>query len=434
MMQKTESWSEQVSFYRYWHNERVREENLTALCVSHCVEQCSGKPHVLLLEDTTELNLERHRGRITDRTGLGVTGNGHDLGFFCHPTAAVDASEGSLLGVLDIHLWHRPEDRSGKKEGGYKKLPLEAKESYRWVARAIAAGGQLGKEIRKTVVQDREGDIYESFHLLREAGLDFVVRSHHDRRVEGDIPKLWGQVSSFSVSQEYGLEIRESKTRKRRIAQLEVRYGRVILCRPAHMVHAERYPSSLSVNVVQVREKAVSVPVGEKPVEWMLYTSHPVTAAEDALTVVKYYTRRWLIEDLFRTVKSEGVDYESSELESGPALRKLFVMAFLAAIKIMQMRQARTGETTQPSSLVFSPEQTACMEDLRGRLEGKTEKQKNPFRRDTLAWSTWIIARLGGWKGYASQRPPGVITLRDGYVRFQSIFEGWLLAKVVYKR
>jgi hypothetical protein len=44
---------------------------------------------VLLIQDTTELNLESHRYRITGLEGLGTVGNGSDVGFFCHPTIAV---------------------------------------------------------------------------------------------------------------------------------------------------------------------------------------------------------------------------------------------------------------------------------------------------------------------------------------------------------
>jgi hypothetical protein len=74
------------------------------------------------------------------------------------------------------------------------------------------------------------------------------------------------------------------------------------------------------------------------------------------------------------------------------------------------------------------------MEDILPRFEGKTEKLKNPYPKDNLSWPTWIIARLGGWKGYSSQRPPGVITLHDGWLRFHNIYEGWVIAKDVYKR
>jgi hypothetical protein len=149
----------------------------------------------------------------------------------------------------------------------------------------------------------------------------------------------------------------------------------------------------------------------------------------DALLILYYYTLRWLIEDLFRTLKSEGVNYESSELESGDALRKLLVLALMAAVQILQLRQARDGKTEMTSSLVFSKKQLICLKALLPKFEGKTGKLKNPFPENNLAWATWIIARLGGWKGYRSQRPPGVIILREGWIRFHNIFEGWEIAR-----
>ena len=434
-MQKTDSWSTQISFYRFWKNEKITEEGLQEVAITHCVEQSKDIKHILLLEDTTELNLERHRGRIKDTRGLGVVGNNTDLGFFCHPTIAVNGVDGSLLGALDIHLWSRDEDKKNKKERQYTKLPLEEKESYRWAERAIAAGKKLSERQQATVVQDREGDIYESLCLLKEAGLDFVIRNNHNRAIASPSLKLKEHIRALSVASEYILEVKgDNKQRKKRNAQMEVRYGKVCLCRPNHVVEAEKYPAVLEVYVVHAKEKQESAPKGEKPIEWTLYTTHLITAPQEALQIVKYYTMRWNIEDLFRTVKSEGLDYENSELESGKALRKLFIMSFLAAIQILQLRQARLGETSQKTSLVFSEAQIACMEDLLPRFQGKTEKQKNPFNKDNLAWATWIIARLGGWKGYASQRPPGVITLHDGWVKFQNLFEGWTIAIDVYKR
>jgi hypothetical protein len=51
------------------------------------------------------------------------------------------------------------------------------------------------------------------------------------------------------------------------------------------------------------------------------------------------------------------------------------------------------------------------MKDLMPKFEGRTEKSKNLYPEDNLAW---LIARLGGWKGFASQRPPGTIILYGG--------------------
>ncbi|MDR1256737.1 MAG: hypothetical protein LBJ86_03225, partial [Spirochaetaceae bacterium] len=74
-----------------------------------------------------------------------------------------------------------------------------------------------------------------------------------------------------------------------------------------------------------------------------------------------------------------------------------------------QLRQARDGQTEQKTSLVFSGEQAECLKDLLLKFEGKTEKQKNPWPPLNLAWASRVIGRLGGWKGYKSQRPPGAL-------------------------
>jgi len=432
-MNRNDSWTEQMGFYRFFSNERVKESDLISCAVSHCVSYSKEFNHLLLLEDTTELNLEKHRRRITDTSGLGLAGNNKDLGFFCHPTLVVNPLDASLVGVVDVHLWCREQEKQNKPKSSNYLVAIEEKESYRWAERGVIARQQLKSVERVTVVQDREGDIYESFHLLQQGGVDFVVRSNHDRKLTET--KLREFVGSLAVVGEYELVIAgDSKKRRKRKAIMEIRYAEVELRRPVNVAHPEKYPDSFTVNVVQVREKAESVPAGEKPVEWTLYTSHKVQNEEEALQIVYWYTLRWMIEDFFRTLKSEGLNYEESELETGAALRKLLIMALMAAVQILQLRQARDGLTQQKPSLIFSLDQLSCMEDLLPRFEGKTEKQKNPHPRNNLAWATWLIARLGGWKGYASQRPPGVITLRMGVQRFHAIYEGWRIAKDVYKR
>ena len=436
-MQKADTWKEQMGFYRFWENKKVTEEELKECAVKQCAEQCAGMEEVLLLEDTTEMNLERRRERIKDKRGLGVTGNGTDLGFFCHPTLVVNPKDQAIIGVLDIHTWDR-EKGVGEKKARHNRngsLPIEEKETYRWIARAIQAKGRLKAGQRAIVVQDREGDIYESLYVLRERGLDYVIRASHDRRLFGREEHLNEYINGLDSPFEYRLEVNgNNKGRKKRTAEMEIRYGKVSIRRSKNLANREAYPEQMEIQVVYVKEKDESVPGDEKPIEWMLYTTYSVENKAEALKIVGYYQSRWLIEDLFRTIKSGGLHYEESELESGIALRKLFIMSFIAAMQILQLRQAREGKTEQKGSLVFSREQLECMEELSSRYEGKTEKQKNPHDRENLAWAVWYIARIGGWKGYASQRPPGVITLHDGWIRFQNIFLGWCAAKDMYNR
>ena len=57
-------------------------------------------------------------------------------------------------------------------------------------------------------------------------------------------------------------------------------------------------------------------------------------------------------------------------------------------------------------------------------MEGRTQKLKNPYPVDSLAFATWVIARLGGWSGYRSRKPPGPITIINGLTKFHNIMEG----------
>ncbi|GHV74074.1 hypothetical protein AGMMS49940_13760 [Spirochaetia bacterium] len=62
------------------------------------MESCEGLEEVLLVEDTTELNLTSHQHRIGEREGLGILNNQYEsVGFFCHPTLAVNPQDRSLL-------------------------------------------------------------------------------------------------------------------------------------------------------------------------------------------------------------------------------------------------------------------------------------------------------------------------------------------------
>ncbi|MGB6254532.1 MAG: transposase, partial [Bradyrhizobium sp.] len=146
-----------------------------------------------------------------------------------------------------------------------------------------------------------------------------------------------------------------------------------------------------------------------------------------ALQIVAWYRQRWHIEQLFRTSKSQGLDLESSQVEAAEALFNLAAIAMIAATKIMQLVLARDGTVDRPATDVVVADQLPLLEALQTRLEGKTVKQKNPHPRHSIAWLAWIIARLGGWTGYASERPPGPITMRRGWQRFEQMVQGWSL-------
>jgi hypothetical protein len=102
----------------------------------------------------------------------------------------------------------------------------------------------------------------------------------------------------------------------------------------------------------------------------------------------------------------------------------------IAATRIMQLVLARDGTVDRPATDVVAADQLPMLDALQISLEGKTAKQKNPHARHSIAWLAWIIARLGGWTGYVSERPPGPITMRRGWHRFEQMAQGWNLRNV----
>ena len=124
------------------------------------------------------------------------------------------------------------------------------------------------------------------------------------------------------------------------------------------------------------------------------------------------------------------MDVESSQLETGEKLIKLTVMALHVAVITMQLTLARKDKD-QNIAVAFNDEEVKILEAILPTVSGKTLKQQNPHRPYKLSWASWIIARLGGWKGYASESPPGPITMRDGLAQFKQICIGVRIAKNV---
>ena len=98
----------------------------------HCQQNVEER-HVLAISDSSEINLQSHVGRLKTE-GLGVVGNNTDVGFYIHPTLIVDSHSGFPLGLSTIQLWSRDFDHQNKYERNYQKLPIEEKESYKWLA------------------------------------------------------------------------------------------------------------------------------------------------------------------------------------------------------------------------------------------------------------------------------------------------------------
>lgn len=437
--QLSDSHADNMAYSRFFNNDSI---NLVSLKKSSQikVKELSKGRHVLCLQDTSEINYEKHRNffHLADED-LGPVGNNTDLGFFLHPMLVVDANGYFPLGFSSIHCWNRRFDKQDKHQRGYKNQPIEAKESYRWISTGNESIELLKDSVSHlTIIGDRESDIYQEFVDLKTGHSDLLIRSKENRGLYGEKKKLYEYLSEQPVSDTYKVQVHSDKRKNResREAIIDVKYCKVKVSRPKSHID-KSLPEYIELTAIEARENSSTVPEGEKPILWRLLTTHQVNDAPTAILMVTWYKTRWLIEELFRLLKQQGIDIESSQLESGKGLKKLAVMAMQAALKILQLRQDRDGLCSISGSVVFSEEELEFAETVsQSRYEGKTQLQKNPHPIGSLARMSWIIARMGGWKGYQSAGKPGPITMKRGLAKFNIMYQGLVLAKYhkdVYK-
>ena len=229
-------------------------------------------------------------------------------------------------------------------------------------------------------------------------------------------PEAWTELARTAV------RITPSRTGAGRIATVALRAGAVTIRRPRHGGAADG-PADLSLTMVEAREVDWN---GEgTPLLWRLLTTIATIDADGAAEIVRLYRLRWRIEELFRSLKSDGLKLEETQMQDAGRLFKLALIGLAAATRTSQLVDARDGSKRLATD-VIDPGLLPAAAAISPTLEGKTARQKNPHPPRSLAWLAWIIARLGGWNCY--DKPPGPKTMRAGWARFASMATGFIIA------
>lgn len=364
--------------------------------------RCSGR-EVLVIQDTT------------------VVRSGGGGGLYLHVAVAVDAESDAILGLTDARFLSRTKGKKADR----KSKPVSEKESQRWIDAARRSAEVCGAAARLTVIGDRENDIFQAF-VDRPVGADLLIRAAYNRALE-DEGRLFETIDGLPVAAWSELDVAARPGRKARTARIAIRFATVRLARPKSGPK-ESVPTSITLTVVDVCEEAP--PAGEAPVHWRLLTTHEVTNAAEAIAVANLYRRRWAIEQLFRTLKTQGFDIESILIEEEAPLCRLVMAALVAAVTIQQLVHARDGALRpgplRPVTDAFPPEDQPLLEAFCAKLQGKTARQKNPHPKGSLAYAAWVCARLGGWTGYYGK--PGPVVMLEGWLYFQAAKDGATLA------
>ncbi|PHN02166.1 IS4 family transposase [Flavilitoribacter nigricans] len=423
---------EEVQLGRFVNNPKVTSKGL----VDHCCEQLGvdvkGRP-VLVINDTSTISFAPN----ARREELGFVGpNSTKSGFDVHPAIVLDGENGACYGLGGISIYKTEFARTEQEQADQAqrrrdkwKTPFEEKERYKWFDAPRQAIANYADASSYTLIGDREADIYDLMGLGLQQQWDFVYRSRTNRLLSTPShgqTKLYQAIEQWPVAHTYELDLPGTKKRTAHQAIIDLKFGSVAIAKPESCRNTD-LSDQIDLWVVQAKERSQTIVGKEKPVHWILLTSHPVQNTEQALQIVQWYLWRWTIEQLFRTLKSKGLNVEKAEVESFHGLVNLATMALIAAVQVMQLVQARDGQTLQRIGDAFFEPEIQCLTALNTKVEGKTQKQKNPHPPNTLSFAAWIIARLGGWSGYQKDKPPGPITFIRGLNRFYNILEGYYL-------
>lgn len=426
--QLSDSRSEQVAYYRLLENDKLTEEALITEHTSRMEKLCEDRD-LLVLMDTCEVNLSKNKNRIKPGSGIGQSANSENATCFkFHPGLVLNESDFNVLGFSGIKVFHT-QPGLNRHQRNYKRTPIQEKESYKWIDVCLQSKKTLSKANRVTFIQDREGDIFEQFALVPEKQYHLLVRSRTTRKTSDELD-LYAAMEELPLAGTYTIEIEEDKRhkRKKRTAQMAICYGKFSIKRPGNL-KVNDYPEYIEVYGVWAQEVTPGV-AEEDLIDWKLLTTHTLDNVDDALKMMAWYKARWYIEQLFRLLKKQGFGIEEARLETGWAIRKLVLIQLSSLLKIIQMNIAYSSpEGGQPIEEVFNEQEIEVLRQVEKRLQGNTKKTKNNNDPVRTKWATWIIGRLGGWKGYESQGPPGVICLKRGLDRFYGIFEGIQIAK-----
>ena len=399
--------SGEMRITRFLHSGKVTTTEMLSTASARTCSRACGR-HVLAIQDTTSVRV--------DEKGIGLS---------VHPLIAVEATSGFVLGLVDAFFL----DRRGGERAIRKERTFEEKDSRRWLDGAESASKlwEAGAAC-VTVVEDREGDIYECF-AFKPANVEKLVRAAQDRLLADQKTHLFAVADQWSEAGQMTVELPAIPGRKARTAVLSVRFGEVEIAKPKNRkcdAGARELPKTVTVRMVDARE--IDPPPGEEPAHWRLLTTHQVNDVADARRIIGFYRLRWTIEQLFRTTKTKGFDMEALRQQEGGPLEKLVVATLVAAVIVMQLVAERDGKLNRPLSDAFDPGDQPVLERVSQSLEGKTKKQKNPHPKGTLAFAAWVFSRLGGWTGYYGK--PGPIVMLRGLTKFHAIKHGWTLRDV----
>jgi hypothetical protein len=429
-------WAATKAAYRFLDNDRVSEREILAghFAATQARFAAVDGP-ILVLHDTTEFSFTRSDTEAIGKTHKVASGHKdksgrqrmHTVrGILMHSSLAL-TTDGLPLGLAAIKLWTRKKFKGtnalkgrgidgGKHSINTTRIPIEQKESSRWLENVRQATANLGDAGRCVHIGDRESDIYELFSECEALGTHFVFRTCVDRRAEDGERTVNEVMHARPVKAVHRVDVRDNKGRPT-TAVLEIKYHRLQACPP---IGKEKRYGHLTLTVIHAKERGT--PKDRDPIEWKLITNLPVTCKADAIEKLEWYAMRCKIETFHKVLKS-GCRAEDSKLRSAERLANLIAMMCVLAWRVLWLTMMNRTSPDLPAKLVFTETEIMLLEHL-------VPSESQP-RRQTVGGFLIRLARLGGYLNRTRDAPPGNMVLWRGMARLTDIHLGFSMAKVV---
>ena len=414
-----QDWANTKAAYRFFSNERISEAEILAGHFASTRDRfVATEGPILVLQDTTEFSYQRERPERIGITYRVNSGKGKDgrfrmhtvCGLLMHSSLAV-TTEGLPLGLAAIKFWTRQKFKGTaalKKKVNPTRLPIEYKESIRWLENMRQSTALFGEPARCIHVGDRESDIYELFCTARELGTHFLVRSCVDRLTGDGGHTIADEMKNAAVAGRHQVEVCDSKGGIG-MATVEIRYRSIHVLPP--IGKQKRYPAlTLTVLYAQEREE----PTDRPRIDWKLITDLPVRSQADAIEKLRWYALRWKIE-MFHKILKSGCRAEEARLRTAEHLVKLISVFCILSWRVFWMTMINRFVPDAEPSLALTTLETMLLDQVMPDRDDPAPRHK------TLSGYLIKIARLGGYLARASDPPPGNTVMWRGLSRLTDI-------------
>jgi len=406
-------WGTIKSAYRFFGSPQVTNEMLINEASEEAARKARAADGLLIIaHDTTHID---YSGLNVDGIGMNATGE-ETSGFLLHSSLALTEA-GVPLGILSQSIWTR-EGVKGNDSGKRRRLPIEEKESSKWLRSFHASQSALPEGIRSVSVCDREADIYELLCSMEEQGHDYVIRSSYNRKLcDGTL--LERKIDAQPILARYEYEVRRvHETHPKRTASMALRSCELEILRPNAQTKLA-YPGNLKLNVVSAREETPKVAEKDR-VSWTLLTSLPIDSIENIMKILDIYKLRWKIERFHYVLKS-GCCVEKKQLKTVHSLKNMLAFFSIVAYKLLWLKYEAQAYPEQSCEAVLSKTewQALCCRENKTAIP--------PPEPPSLAEAAIMIAKLGGFIARKSDGFPGVKSIWDGLKRLHDTHATFLI-------